>query len=71
MMNTVQGHLHTQAYCEWYVGRKFRVFGLQTGCGIDFTRYSFAYAKAGRKPAIGCAVIKNKGTLPINLLMDL
>ena len=29
MMNTVQGHLHTQAYCEHYVGQNFRIFGLQ------------------------------------------
>ena len=71
MMNTVQGHLHTQAYCEHYVGRNFRVFGMQVGCGIDFKQYSFAYAKAGKKPAIGCSVVLNNGNLPINILMDL
>ena len=71
MMNTLQGHLHTQAYCEHYVGRNFRVFGMQVGCGIDFKQYSFAYAKAGKKPAIGCSVVLNNGTLPINILMDL
>ena len=71
MMNTIQGHLHTQAYCEHYVGRNFRVFGMQVGCGIDFKQYSFAYAKAGKKPAIGCSVVLNNGTLPINILMDL
>ncbi len=71
MMNTVQGHLHTQAYTEHYVGRNFRVFGTQVGTGINFSQYSFAYAKAGKKPAIGCAVILNNGTLPINLLMPL
>ena len=71
MMNTVQGHLHTQAYCEHYVGRNFRVFGMQVGTGIKFSNYSFAYAKAGKKPAIGCSVVLNNGTLPINILMDL
>jgi metallophosphoesterase superfamily enzyme len=71
MMNTVQGHLHTQAYCEHYVGAKFRVFGMQVGCGIDFDSYSFAYAKRGKKPAIGCSVILNNGQTPINLLMKL
>ena len=71
MMNTIQGHLHTQAYCEHYVGRNFRVFGMQVGCGIDFKQYSFAYAKAGKKPAIGCSVVLNNGTLPINILMNL
>ena len=71
LMNTVQGHLHTLAGCQHFVGRKFRVFGLQVGCGIDFDQYSFAYAKAGKKPAIGCAVVLNNGKLPLNLLMEL
>ena len=71
MMNTVQGHLHTQAYCEHYVGQKFRVFGLQTGCGINHESYAMAYAKYGKKPAVGCAVILNNGQTPLNLLMPL
>ncbi len=71
MMNTVQGHLHTQAYCEHYVGQNFRVFGMQVGCGIDFKQYSFAYAKAGKKPAIGVGLVLNSGKLPLNLLMKL
>jgi len=71
MMNTVQGHLHTQAYCEHYVGQNFRVFGMQVGCGIDHESYAMAYAKYGKKPAIGCAVVLNNGKLPVNLLMEL
>ena len=71
MMNTVQGHLHTQAYTEHYVGKNFRVFGLQTGCGINHKSYAMAYAKYGRRPAVGCAVVLNNGTTPINLLMPL
>jgi predicted MPP superfamily phosphohydrolase len=71
MMNTVQGHLHTQAYCEHYVGQNFRVFGMQVGCGIDHESYAMAYAKYGKKPAIGCGVVLNNGKLPVNLLMEL
>jgi len=71
MMNTIQGHLHTQAYCEHYVGQNFRVFGMQVGCGINHESYAMAYAKYGKKPAIGCAVVLNNGKLPINLLMEL
>tara|TARA_R100001594_G_C4029131_1_gene260890 strand:- start:146 stop:811 length:666 start_codon:yes stop_codon:yes gene_type:complete len=71
MMNTVQGHLHTQAYTEHYVGKNFRVFGTQVGCGIDHDSYAMAYAKYGKKPAVGCAIICNSGNLPINLLMPL
>ena len=71
MMSTVQGHLHTQAYTEWVVGQKFKVFGTQVGCGIDHNSYAMAYAKRGKKPAIGCVVVLNEGRTPINLLMDL
>lgn len=71
MQSVVQGHLHTQAYCEWSVGSKFKIFGMQTGCGIDHDAYAMAYAKAGKKPAIGCSVVLENGTIPINILMDL
>lgn len=57
MQSTVQGHLHTQLYSEYMVGNNSRVFGLQVGCGIDHHQYAFAYAKAGKKPAIGCGVV--------------
>ena len=70
MMNTVQGHLHTQAYTEHYVGKNFRVFGTQVGCGINHKSYAMAYAKRGKKPAIACGVVLG-GTTPINLLMPL
>ena len=71
MMNTVQGHLHTQAYTEHYVGKRFRVFGTQVGCGINHKSYAMAYAKYGKRPAVGCAVILNNGKTPLNLLMPL
>lgn len=70
MMSTVQGHLHTQCYTEWYVGAKFRVFGMQVGCGIDNDAYAMAYAKRGKKPAISCGVVIN-GEVAINELMKL
>jgi len=70
MMSTVQGHLHTQAYTEWYVGQNFKIFGMQLGCGIDHDAYAFAYAKRGKKPAIGCGVVIG-GHTAINCLMNL
>ena len=70
MMSTVQGHLHTQCYTEWAVGMKFRVFGMQVGCGIDHESYAMSYAKAGKKPAIGCGVVIG-GTTAVNVLMNL
>lgn len=71
MMNTVQGHLHTQCYIEHYVGQNFRVWGMQVGTGINHESYAMAYAKAGKKPAVACAVVKDNGSLPINILMPL
>tara|TARA_A100001201_G_scaffold126380_1_gene110871 strand:+ start:612 stop:1328 length:717 start_codon:yes stop_codon:yes gene_type:complete len=71
MMNTVQGHLHTQCYTEHYVGKKFRVFGTQVGCGINHKSYAMAYAKYGKRPAVACAVVLNNGKTPLNLLMAL
>ncbi len=70
MMSTVQGHLHTQCYTQWFVGANFRVFGTQVGCGIDHDSYAMGYAKRGKKPAIGCGVILG-GQVAINELMSL
>lgn len=70
MMSTVQGHLHTQCYTEWVVGANFKIFGCQVGCGIDHNAYAMAYAKAGKKPAIGCATIEH-GKTCTNHLMEL
>ena len=70
MMSTVQGHIHTQAYTEFTVGRKFKVFGMQVGCGIDAKSYASAYAKNFKKQAIGCGVVVG-GHTAINCLMEL
>jgi len=70
MMSTVQGHIHTQAYCEWTVGRNFRVFGMQVGCGVDGKSYAAAYAKNFKKQAIGCGVVLG-GHTAFNCLMEL
>ncbi len=70
LQSIVQGHLHTQCYTEWYVGAKFKIFGMQVGCGIDHKSYAMAYAKENKKPAIACGVIL-KGKTPINIMMEL
>lgn len=70
MMSTVQGHIHTQAYTEWNVGKNFRIFGMQVGCGVDSKSYAAAYAKNFKKQAIGCGVVIG-GHTAINCLMDL
>lgn len=70
MMSTVQGHIHTQAYVEWSVGKMFKIFGMQVGCGIDSKSYAAAYAKNFKKQAIGCGVVIG-GHTAINCMMQL
>ena len=71
LQSIVGGHLHTQLYSEYIVGRNNRVFGMQVGCGIDHEQYAFGYAKAGKKPAIGCGVvIGGKEAIAVPMIME-
>jgi len=70
MMSSVCGHTHTQAYVEWMVGKKYRVFGMQVGCGVDADTYAAAYAKNFKKQAIGCGIVLG-GHTAVNCLMPL
>jgi predicted phosphodiesterase len=70
MMSSVCGHTHTEAYTIWHVGKKYRIFGMQVGCGIDSKSYAAAYAKNFKKQNIGCGVVLG-GEVAINVLMDL
>ena len=69
LMSTVQGHRHTEAYLQYYVGRNYKIFGMQVGCGIDKDSYNMAYAKNHPKPAIGCGVVL--GGTPYLEMMEL
>lgn len=71
LQSQVQGHLHSELYIDFIVGKNFRIFGMQVGCGIDNKSYAMAYGKHFKKPAIGCGVLLNKGTLPIVIPMQL
>ena len=70
MMSSVCGHTHTEAYVKWLVGKNFKVFGMQVGCGVDSKTYAAAYAKNFKKQAIGCGVVLG-GHTAINCLMNL
>jgi hypothetical protein len=71
LQSQIQGHLHSDLYVDFIVGKNFRIFGMQVGCGIDFKSYAMAYGKNFKKPAIGCGVLLNNGTLPIVIPMQL
>ncbi len=61
MISNVQGHYHTECYVNWSVGHSHRIFGMQTGCGIDHESYAMAYGKHGPKPIIACGFVENGG----------
>ncbi len=58
-MPTVQGHLHTQAFVEYFKGKSKNkdLFAMQVGTGIDFNSYAFNYAKRGKQPQLSCGVV--------------
>jgi hypothetical protein len=71
LQSQIQGHLHSDFYVEYIVGKNFRIFGMQVGCGVDHKSYAMSYGRNFKKPAIGCGVLLNKGTLPIIIPMKL
>jgi len=71
LQSQIQGHLHSDFYLEYIVGKNFRIFGMQIGSGVDHHSYAMAYGRNFKKPAIGCGVLLNKGTLPILIPMIL
>lgn len=69
--STVIGHLHTVSNIRFLASHKDLIFGMNVGCGIDHTKYAFAYGKENtRKPVVSCGVVIN-GKLPINIPMNL
>jgi len=71
LISTVQGHYHTDMYVHYTVGKNYIIFGMQVGCGVDQDSYAMAYGKYFPRPAIGCGVVLNNGTLPIVEPMNL
>lgn len=57
LMSTVQGHLHSLAGIQFYVGTRTRIFGFQVGCGVNMKSYAMEYGKSFPKPVISCGVV--------------
>jgi len=70
MQSSVCGHTHTKAGIQYFVGKKYKVFGMQVGCGVNEKTYAAAYAKNFRRQAIGCGVVLG-GHTAINCMMEL
>jgi predicted phosphodiesterase len=71
LTSIVQGHLHSDFYIDYFVGRNYAIFAMQVGCGVDREAYALAYAKNFPKQAIGCGVVLDNGTRPILCLAKL
>lgn len=71
LTSVVQGHLHSDFYIDYFVGRNYAIFAMQVGCGVDREAYALAYAKNFPKQAIGCGVVLNNGRQPILCLATL
>jgi predicted phosphodiesterase len=70
--NTVIGHVHAHAGIRFHASDKDIIWGLNTGCGIDWRSYAFAYAREHLdKPVIGCSVILEGGRMPLFIPMKL
>jgi hypothetical protein len=58
LMSVVQGHVHSAAGIKWRASPERRVFGMDTGCGIDDREYAFAYGKSNAvRSILGSGVV--------------
>jgi predicted phosphodiesterase len=70
--SVVQGHIHTEAYVNWYCNKEYKLFSMQVGAGVDDRSYAMAYAKHfTKKYIISCGVVLDNGTMPMVIPMDL
>lgn len=61
----VQGHHHQKSEIIFSANLKTRIFGCQTGCGVDWKHHAQEYGKKySAKPIISAAIILN-GTSPV------
>jgi predicted phosphodiesterase len=71
LVSVVQGHYHAESYVEHFVGKNYRIFAMQVGCGVDQKSYAMAYGRHFNKMHINCGVVLENGELPILEFMRL
>ena len=69
MMSTVQGHIHTQCYVQWFSGQK-RVMAMQVGCGVNRDSIGMSYAKAYKFQQLACGIVIG-GHTAYNVMMPI
>jgi len=58
--NTVMGHCHSVAGVKWSAGDMLRVFGMDTGCGVDINHPAMRYGRNQiNKPILSAGVVMN------------
>jgi predicted phosphodiesterase len=57
LMSAVIGHVHTAGGVSWLANPQRRIFGVDTGCGIDERSLAFAYGKHFKRRAIISAAV--------------
>ena len=56
--SVVIGHIHTFAGVGWHMSDHDRIFGLNSGCGIDIDTYAFHYSRPMvNRPSLGCGIV--------------
>lgn len=69
--STVIGHCHSFGGVNYMASRSDMIFGLNVGCGIDNSAYSFRYGRQyPKKPTIGCGIVID-GRMGLFIPMDL
>lgn len=69
-MSVVMGHVHTAGGVKWLVNPRMRIFGMDTGCGIDDRAAAMLYGRhLKRKSVISCGVVIDRH--PYHLMMPL
>ena len=54
----VMGHVHSGGGVLYHANETSRIFGLNVGCGVDISRYAFAYGKhQAIRPTLGCGIV--------------
>lgn len=69
MMSTVQGHIHTKCFVEWFSGQK-RIFAMQVGSGVDRDSIGMSYAKAYKFQQLACGIVIG-GHTAFNVMMPI
>ena len=69
MMSTVQGHIHTQCYVQWFSGQK-RVLAMQVGSGVNRDSIGMSYAKAYKFQQLACGIVIG-GHTAFNVMMPI